>query len=153
MSSESPLKTRIQNDMKAAMRAKEKARLGTVRMLLAAIKQREIDDQSPLSDEQVLGVIEKMLKQRRDSIKQYESADRPELAEIEKAEMAVLQAYMPGQMSDEEIETLVTEFIKSSGARGPQDMGKVMSAIKPKVQGRADMGRVSQLVKAKINAL
>ncbi len=153
MSSESPLKIRIQNDMKAAMRAKEKARLGTVRMLLAAIKQREIDDQSPLSDEQVLGVIEKMLKQRRDSIKQYESADRPELAEIEKAEMAVLQAYMPGQMSDEEIETLVTELIKSSAARGPQDMGKVMGAIKPKVQGRADMGRVSQLVKAKINSL
>ncbi len=139
--------------MKAAMRAKEKQRLGTIRMLLAAIKQREIDEQTTLSDEQILAVIQKMLKQRKDSITQYEAANRPELAEIEKTEMSVLQAYMPKQMDETEIEALVAKVIDAIGAQGPQDMGKVMGAIKPQVQGQADMGKVSQLVKAKISAL
>ena len=139
--------------MKAAMRAKEKQRLGTIRMLLAAIKQREIDEQTTLSDEQILAVIQKMLKQRKDSITQYEAANRPELAEIEKTEMSILQAYMPKQMDETEIEALVAKVINAIGAQGPQDMGKVMGAIKPQVQGQADMGKVSQLVKAKISAL
>ncbi len=139
--------------MKAAMRAKEKQRLGTIRMLLAAIKQREIDEQTTLSDEQILAVIQKMLKQRKDSITQYEAANRPELAEIEKTEMSVLQAYMPKQMDETEIEALVAKVIDAIGAQGPQDIGKVMGAIKPQVQGQADMGKVSQLVKAKISAL
>ncbi len=153
MPTESSLKSSIQNDMKAAMRAKEKQRLGTIRMLLAAIKQREIDEQTTLSDEQILAVIQKMLKQRKDSITQYEAANRPELAEIEKTEMSVLQAYMPKQMDETEIEALVAKVIDAIGAQGPQDMGKVMGAIKPQVQGQADMGKVSQLVKAKISAL
>ncbi len=139
--------------MKAAMRAKEKQRLGTIRMLLAAIKQREIDEQTTLSDEQILAVIQKMLKQRKDSITQYEAANRPELAEIEKTEMSILQAYMPKQMDETEIEALVAKVIDAIGAQGPQDMGKVMGAIKPQVQGQADMSKVSQLVKAKISAL
>ncbi len=153
MSAEASLKQHIQDDMKAAMRAKEKQRLGTIRMLLAAVKQREIDDQTTLSNEQIVGVVEKMIKQRRDSIAQYETAERPELAEIEQVEIAVLQTYMPAQMADAEIESLVAEVISSVHAQGPQDMGKVMAAIKPKVQGRADMGKVSQLVKANISAL
>ena len=153
MPTETSLKSSIQNDMKAAMRAKEKQRLGTIRMLLAAIKQREIDEQTTLSDEQILAVIQKMLKQRKDSITQYEAANRPELAEIEKTEMSVLQAYMPKQMDETEIEALVAKVIDAIGAQGPQDMGKVMGAIKPQVQGQADMGKVSQLVKAKISAL
>ncbi len=153
MSTESSLKSRIQNDMKAAMRAKEKMRLGTIRMLLAAIKQREVDGQTTLNDEQILSVIEKMLKQRRDSFEQYSAANRPELAEKEQQEMAVLQEYMPEQLGDAELEALVAETIAAVGAQGPQDMGKVMGQIKPKVQGRADMGKVSQLVKTQINSL
>lgn len=153
MSTESSLKSRIQNDMKAAMRAKEKMRLGTIRMLLAAIKQREVDGQTTLNDEQIFSVIEKMLKQRRDSFEQYSAANRPELAEKEQQEMAVLQEYMPEQLGDAELEALVAETIAAVGAQGPQDMGKVMGQIKPKVQGRADMGKVSQLVKTQINSL
>ncbi len=153
MSTESPLKSRIQNDMKAAMRAKDKIRLGTIRMLLATIKQREVDGQTTLNDKQILGVIEKMLKQRRDSFEQYSAANRPELAEKEQQEMSILQEYMPEQLGDAELEALVTEAIAAVGAKSPQDMGKVMGQIKPKVQGRADMSKVSQLVKTQINSL
>ncbi len=147
------LKERIQDDMKTAMRAKDKARLGTVRLVLAAIKQKEVDEQISLNDEHVLAVLEKMVKQRRDSIKQYEDAKRQELANVEKAEIAVLQEYLPEQMDSAELEVIVAEIIASVGANGPQDMGKIMGALKPRIQGRADMGQASQLVKAKLSAL
>ncbi len=147
------LKERIQDDMKTAMRAKDKARLGTVRLVLAAIKQKEVDEQISLNDEHVLAVLEKMVKQRRDSIKQYEDAKRQELADVEKAEIAVLQEYLPEQMDSAELEAIVAEIIASVGANGPQDMGKIMGALKPRIQGRADMGQASQLVKAKLSAL
>ncbi len=147
------LKDRIQDDMKSAMRAKDKVRLGTIRLILAAIKQKEVDDQSTLNDDQVLVVLEKMVKQRRDSIKQYEDADRQELADIEKEEITVLQEYLPEQMDITELEAVVAEIIASVGASGPQDMGKVMGALKPRIQGRADMGQASQLVKTKLSSL
>lgn len=148
----SPLKQRIQDDMKTAMRAKEKERLATIRLALAAIKQKEVDEQISLNDEQVLAVLEKMVKQRRDSIRQYEDAGRQELADKERDEIVILQQYLPEQMSQAELEALISEIIGSSGALGPQDMGKVMGALKPRIQGRADMGQASQLVKAKLSA-
>jgi len=139
--------------MKSAMRAKEKERLGTIRMLLAAIKQREIDEQITLDDTQIMAVIEKMVKQRRDSIKQYLEAERSDLADIEETELALLQTYLPTQMTDEEMDALVGAAINESGAAGPQDIGKLMGVLKPKAQGRADMGKISQLVKAKLSTL
>jgi len=144
------LKERIQEDMKNAMRAKEKVRLATVRLILAAIKQKEVDERIELDDNQVLTVLEKMVKQRRDSIKQYEDAGRQELADKEKEEITVLQEYMPEQMDGTELEAVINEVIASTGAAGPQDMGKVMGALKPRIQGRADMGQASQLVKSKL---
>jgi uncharacterized protein YqeY len=144
------LKERIQEDMKNAMRAKEKERLATVRLILAAIKQKEVDERIELDDNQVLAVLEKMVKQRRDSIKQYEDANRQELADKEKEEITVLQEYLPEQMDSAELEAVVSEVIASTGAAGPQDMGKVMGALKPRIQGRADMGQASQLVKSKL---
>ena len=149
----SALKNRIQDEMKAAMRAKEKVRLGTIRLALAAIKQKEVDERIELTDEHIISIIEKMLKQRRDSISQYEAADRQELADQEKAEIAILQDYMPAQMDETEVAEIVANAIASSGAAGPQDMGKVMGTIKPQIQGRADMGTVSRLVKEKLSAL
>jgi uncharacterized protein YqeY len=145
------LKQQINEDMKTAMRAKDTARLGTVRLLLAAIKQREVDERIELSDADVLSVIEKMLKQRRDSISQFEAAGRQELADAEKFEVSVLQGYMPQQMSEAEIATAVDEAIAASGAKSPQDMGKVMGFLKPKLAGRAEMGKVSALVKARLS--
>lgn len=133
--------------MKAAMRAKETARLGAIRLLLSAMKQREVDERIELSDADVLAIIDKMLKQRRDSISQYEAANRHDLADVEKFEMAVLQTYMPQQLSDAEINDAVTQAIATSGAAGPQDMGKVMAILKPQLAGRADIGKVSGLVK------
>ncbi len=148
------LKNRIHEDMKAAMRAKEKERLGVIRLILAAIKQREVDERITLDqDEQILAILEKMVKQRRDSISQYESAGRDDLATVEKQEIDILQQYMPTQMNTAEIEIAVTEIIAETAATGPADMGKVMSAVKSKLQGRADMGQVSQRVKTKLNAL
>lgn len=147
------LKDRIQDDMKSAMRAKDKARLGTIRLILAAIQQKEVDDQSTLNDDQVLTVLEKMVKQRRDSIKQYEDAGRQELADKEKEEITVIQEYLPEQMDAAELEAVVAEVIASVGASGPQDMGKVMGALKPRIQGRADMGQASQLVKTKLSSV
>jgi len=142
------LKARITEDMKAAMRAREAARLSAIRLLRAAIKQREVDERVELDDAAVLAVIDKMLKQRRDSIQQYEAAGRQDLADVEKFEVQVLTAYMPQALSEVEIEAAVAAAVASSGAKGMADMGKVMALLKPQLAGRADMGQVSARVKA-----
>ena len=144
------LKARILEDMKTALRAKDTARLSAVRLLLAAIKQREVDERIELTDADVVGVIEKMLKQRRDSIRQYGSAGRQDLVQAEEFEVQVLTGYMPSGLSEAEVETAVAEVIAATGAKSPQDMGKVMSALKSKLAGRADMAKVSVLVKGKL---
>ena len=144
------LKAQITEDMKTAMRAKETARLGTIRLLLAAMKQREVDERIELTDADVIGVIEKMLKQRRDSIAAFDSANRTDLSDIEKAEVAVLQTYMPKQLSDEEINQIISQVIADTGAQGAKDMGKVVGLVKPLVAGVADMGKVSGLIKARL---
>ena len=145
------LKQQITEDMKAAMRAKETARLGAIRLLLAAMKQREVDERTELSDSDVIAIIEKMNKQRRDSISQYEAAGRQDLADVEKFEMGVLAAYMPQQLEEAEVAAAVAEAIEATGATSPQDMGKVMGMLKPKLAGRADMGKVSALIKAQLS--
>ena len=144
------LKARITEDMKSAMRAKETARLGAIRLLLAAIKQREVDERIELNDAQIIAAIDKMLKQRRDSITQFEAAGRQELADIEHFEISVLQAYMPEAASDEEIDALIAKAMADTGADGVKDMGKVMAAVKPQLAGRADMAQVSTRIKAKL---
>ncbi len=144
------LKARVTEDMKAAMRAKDAPRLSAIRLLQAAIKQREVDERIELDDAQVVAVIEKMVKQRRDSIGQYEAAGRQDLADAEKFELALLQDYMPQQMGDAEIEAAVAKAVADSGAAGVQDMGKVMGLLKPALAGRADMGKVSVAVKARL---
>jgi uncharacterized protein YqeY len=144
------LKGKITEDMKAAMRAKETARLSTVRLLLAAMKQKEVDERVALTDADVLSIIEKMLKQRRESIAQYEKAGRNDLADSEKAEIAVLSAYLPQQLSEAEVATEIEAAIAATGAAGPKDMGKVMGLLKPKLAGRTDMGKLSGLVKSKL---
>ena len=145
------LKQQITEDMKTAMRAKETARLGAIRLLLAAMKQREVDERIELSDADVVAIIEKMNKQRRDSISQYEAAGRQDLADVEKFEMSVLAAYMPQQLGEAEIATAVAEAIAATAAVSQQDMGKVMGVLKPKLAGRADMGKVSALIKARLS--
>jgi uncharacterized protein YqeY len=144
------LKDRITEDMKTAMRAGEKERLGTVRLALAAIKQREVDERISLDDTQVLAVLEKMIKQRREAITQFQSGGRADLVARESAEITVLQQYLPAQMSEAEIDTLIQEAITSSGATSIKDMGKVMAVLKPKAQGRADMGALSARIKQKL---
>ena len=144
------LKNQLTEDMKAAMRAKETARLGTVRLLLAAMKQKEVDERIVLTDADVLSIIEKMLKQRRESIAQYEKAARQDLVDVEKAEIAILSAYLPQQMSDAEVAQAVAAAIAESGAAGVKDMGKVMGLLKTRLAGRTDMGKLSGLVKAKL---
>jgi uncharacterized protein len=144
------LKAQITEDMKTAMRAKDAPRLSAVRLLLAAIKQREVDERIELSDADVVAVIEKMLKQRRDSISQYEAANRMDLADAEKFEVSVLTAYMPQPLSESEVDALVAQAIAASDATSVKDMGKVMAAVKPQLAGRADMGKVSGLIKAKL---
>lgn len=144
------LKAQISEDMKSAMRAKDSTRLGTIRLLQAALKQREVDERIELNDADVISVIEKMLKQRRDSITAYESANRTDLAEIEKAEVVVLQAYLPKQLTDEEVATLLEQVIADTEAVDMKDMGKVMAAIKPLVAGKADMGKLSGLIKSRL---
>jgi len=134
------------------MRAKDAARLSTVRLLLAAIKQREVDERIELDDAQVLSVIEKMIKQRRESIAQFEKASRNDLADVEKAEIQVLSGYMPAQMSETDTQKEIQSIISETGASGPKDMGKVMAALKAKLAGKADMGKVSALVKAKLSS-
>lgn len=148
----SELKNRITEDMKNAMRAKDTARLSALRLLLAAIKQREVDERKDLTDADIVSVIDKMLKQRRDSVTQYEAAKRQDLADAEKFEMTVLQAYMPQALSEAEIAAAVAAAVAESGAHGPQDMGKVMAVLKPKLAGRADMTAVSKLVKERLAA-
>lgn len=142
------LKDQITEDMKSAMRAKETARLGTIRLLLAAIKQREVDDRVVLDDVAIISTIEKMIKQRKDSISQFEKAGRDDLVAVESAEMIILQAYLPVQMSDAEVQAAVAAAVASTGAAGPQDMGKVIGVLKGRLAGKADMGKVSGLVKA-----
>ena len=146
------LRQRIESDMKTAMRAKDKERLGTIRLILAAIKQREIDERITLGDTDILAVLDKMIKQRRDSITQFEQAGRQELADKEAAEVAVIQEYLPAALSDNEVDTLIADAITASGASSPQDIGKIMALLKPKLQGRADMGLVSRKVKEKLSA-
>jgi uncharacterized protein YqeY len=145
------LKEQITEDMKAAMRAKETAKLGAIRLITAAIKQKEVDERIELTDTHVLAIIEKMIKQRKDSISQFEAGGRQDLADIEKAELAILSHYMPAGLSDAEIQAEVAAAISASGAAGPQDMGKVMAIVKPKLAGRADMGAVSALIKAALS--
>jgi uncharacterized protein len=141
------LKDQITDDMKAAMRAKESERLNTIRLLIAEIKRKEVDERIELTDAQVLAVVEKMIKQRKDSITQFENGGRQDLADKEKSELAILSAYMPAGLSDEEVAAEVVAAVAASGAAGPQDMGKVMGILKPKLAGRADMTAVSAQVK------
>jgi uncharacterized protein len=145
------LKERITEDMKAAMRAGEKERLGTIRLILSAVKQREVDERITLDDGQVLAAIEKMIKQRKEAITQFEAGGRADLVAKETAENAILQAYLPAQMSTAEIDALIAEAIASTGAASIKDMGKVMNAVKAKAQGRADMGAVSGRIKQKLS--
>jgi uncharacterized protein YqeY len=142
------LKDQITEDMKAAMRAKDTAKLGTIRLLTAAMKQKEVDERVELDDAMVTAIIEKMIKQRKDSISQFEAGGRQDLADIEKAELSILSIYMPAGLSEEEIKAAVAAAVAETGAAGPQDMGKVMGVVKPKLAGRADMTMVSALVKA-----
>ena len=142
------LKDQITEDMKSAMRAKDSARLGTIRLLLAAIKQKEVDERIALDDAQVTAVIDKMLKQRRDSISQFESAGRQDLVDAEKAELEILTAYMPQQMGADEVRAVIAEVIAAVGATGSADMGKVMGPLKAKLAGKTDMAAASALVKA-----
>lgn len=142
------LKDQITDDMKAAMRAKEAGKLGTIRLLTAAMKQKEVDERVELDDGMILAIIEKMIKQRKDSIQQFEAGGRQDLADIEKAELAVLGTYMPAALSDEEVAAAVAAAVTETGAAGPQDMRKVIDVLKARLAGRADMGKVSGLVKA-----
>ena len=144
------LKSQVVEDMKSAMRAKDAARLSTIRMLLAAIKQREVDERIELTDADVLSIIDKMIKQRRDSITQFEAGKREDLAAIERAEVELLATYMPARLADAEIDTLIADAIASTGATGIAGMGKVMAVLKPKLAGRADMGAVSARIKARL---
>ncbi len=141
------LKEQLTDDMKAAMRAKESGRLAAVRLIIAEVKRKELDEQTELNDTQVLAVIEKMIKQRKDSITQFEAGGRADLADIEKAELTILSTYMPAGLSDEEIAAEVAAAVAATGAAGPGDMGKLMGVLKPKLAGRADMTVVSALVK------
>jgi len=144
------LKLRITDDMKAAMRAKETARLGTIRLLLAAIKQKEVDERIELDDATVSSIVEKLIKQRKDSISQFQAAGRDDLVAAEQAELVVLQAYLPEQLSAAEVEAAVAAAIAESGAASAKDMGKVMGLLKPRLAGRADMGQVSALIKTRL---
>ena len=144
------LKTRITEDMKNAMRAKDATRLSTIRLLLAAMKQREVDERIELTDTDVITIIDKMIKQRRESITAFDSGGRPELAAAERAEIELLQTYMPEALSDGEVAAAIAEAVATTGAKAPSDMGKVMGVLKGKLAGKADMSKVSALVKAKL---
>ncbi|WP_107851850.1 GatB/YqeY domain-containing protein [Oceanimonas marisflavi] len=144
------LKDQLSEQQKNAMRAKDKARLGTLRMLMAEIKQKEIDSRETLDDDGIIAVITKMVKQRKDAASQFEQAGRQELADGERQEIAVLQEFLPQPLTEDELDALLTQAIADTGATGMQDMGKVMAALKPQIQGRADMGKVSATIKAKL---
>jgi uncharacterized protein YqeY len=145
------LKDQITEDMKTAMRAKEADRLSTIRLLLAAIKQREVDERITLDDASIVGVVDKLIKQRKDSIVAFEAGGRPDLAAKESAELAVLQAYLPARMSADEVAAAIARIVTETGATGPADMGKVMGAAKAQLAGKADMGTVSAAVKAALS--
>ena len=147
------LKLQLTEDMKAAMKSGEKERLQVIRLINAGIKQREVDERIQLDDAQVLSVLEKMIKQRKDSITQYEAAAREDLAQVERYELGVIQTYLPAQMAAEEVEAIVVAAIAEAGAASAKDMGKVIALVKPKVAGRTDMGKLSELVKQKLAAL
>ncbi|MBT2926973.1 GatB/YqeY domain-containing protein [Vibrio anguillarum] len=140
----------LKEEQKLAMKAKDKVRLGTIRLALSAIKQREVDEQITLNDDDILAVMVKMVKQRRDSVAQYEAANRQDLADAEQAEITILEAFMPQPLSDDEVSALIDDAITQSAAAGMQDTGKVMAVLKPQIQGRADMGKVSGLVRTKL---
>lgn len=144
------MKQQLTEDMKAAMKAGEKHKLGVIRLINAAIKQREVDERIELDDTAVIAVLDKMVKQRKDSVSQYEAADREDLAEIERAEIVVIEAYLPAKMGEAEIVAAIQAAIAETGAAGPADMGKLMGALKPKLAGQADMGLVSKLVKQQL---
>jgi uncharacterized protein YqeY len=144
------LKQQLTEDMKTAMRGGDKHRLGVVRLVLAAIKQREVDERIELDDTQTLAVLEKMLKQRKDSVSQYEAANRQDLADVERAEMTVIEAYLPAKLDESELDALIAEAIAATGATSPRDMGKVVAAVKEKAAGRADMAVVSGKIKARL---
>ena len=144
------LKLQLTEDMKTAMRGGDKHRLGVVRLILAAIKQREVDERIELDDAQILAVLEKMLKQRRDSVSQYAGAGREDLADVERAEMTVIEAYLPAQLDEAELDALIDAAIAGTGASSPRDMGKVVAAVKDKAAGRADMGVVSGRIKTRL---
>ena len=144
------LKTQLTDDMKTAMKGGDKARLGVIRLILAAIKQREVDERIELDDPQVLAVLEKMVKQRRDSISQYDAANRQDLADIERAELAVIDTYLPAKLDDAAIQAAIEAAVAETGASSPSDMGKLMAVLKPRLAGQADMGEVSKLVKLRL---
>ena len=146
----SPLKQRLTEDMKAAMKSGDKHGLGVIRLMLAAIKQREVDERIELDDAQVLAALDKMVKQRRDSVSQYEAAARTDLADVEKAEIVVIERYLPAKLGEAEIVAAIDAAIAETGATGPADIGKLMGALKPKLAGQADMGQVSALVKQRL---
>ena len=148
--SDTPLKDRITDAMKDAMRAKDKDRLGAIRLITAAIKQKEVDERADMNDEAVLAVLDKMLKQRRDSIKQYNDAGRDELAAKEEYEVGIIQEFMPAQLSEDEIAAIIDAAISESGASSMKEMGKVMGIVRPQVQGRADMGAISGVIKSRL---
>ena len=145
-----PLRDQLNEDIKSAMKARETDKLAALRLLLSSVKQREVDERITLDDAGVVGVVEKMIKQRKDSIAQFEKAARQDLADKEKYEISVLQGYLPQQLSPAEVEAIVDEAVAATGAKGAADMGKVMGVVKPKLAGRADMGKVSGLVKARL---
>ncbi len=147
------LKEQITEDMKSAMRAKETERLGTIRLLLAAIKQREVDERITVDDAAIIAIVEKLIKQRKDSIEQFQKAGRTDLVDQESKELGILQAYMPAQLSEAEVQAAIQNTISSLGAAGPQDMGKVIGALKAQLAGKADMGMVSSMVKAALTKL
>jgi uncharacterized protein YqeY len=148
----SSLKERLQTDMKSAMKAGEKERLGVIRLIMAAVKQREVDERIQLDDEQVIAVLDKMVKQRRESIAQYQAGGRADLAAIESAEIEIIQAYLPQPLTEAEIDALIREAMDTTGAAGLSGMGKVMAVLKPRMQGRADLARVSARVKSLLGA-
>jgi uncharacterized protein YqeY len=145
------LKERIQDDMKTAMRSGEKERLGTIRLILAAIKQREVDERITVDDSQILSILEKMVKQRRESIAQFQAGSRQDLVDKEAAELNIIQAYLPAQLSDTELDSLIADAVTQTGASSIKDMGKVMNLIKSKAQGRADMAAVGARIKARLS--
>ena len=147
------LKAQLTDDMKTAMKSGDKERLGVIRLVNAAIKQREVDERIQLDDAQVLSVLEKMLKQRRDSVSQFQAAGRTDLADKETFEIGVIQSYMPAQLSAAEVDAIIVATIAEAGATGPKDMGKVMGLVRPKVAGKTDMGKLSEMIKAKLGAL